>query len=108
MPMDKNDILEYFSAKTEEQAKRNLYKYTNCGAFIEFEEDGIVLGSIVEGSDEGTTTFNLKYSEGITEDYLENIIGRIENEASLIWDWANKVEPNGLTPQENGQDWPLL
>ena len=105
--MTKNEILKHFSAKTEEEAKRNLYKYTECGAFIEFEKDGIVLGSIVEGSDEGTTTFKLKYKD-ITEDKLEDILARIENEASLIWDWANKVEPNGLTPQENGQDWPLL
>ena len=105
--MTKNEILKHFSAKTEAEAKRNLYKQTECGAFIEFEKDGIVLGSIVEGSDEGTTTFKLKYKD-ITEDKLEDILARIENEASLIWDWANKVEPNGLTPQENGQDWPLL
>ena len=105
--MTKNEILKHFSAKTEEEAKRNLYKYTECGAFIEFEKDGIVLGSIVEGSESGTTTFKLKYKD-ITEDKLEDILARIENEASLIWDWANKVEPNGLTPQENGQDWPLL
>jgi len=105
--MNKAEVLDYFSAKTEDQAKKNLYKATSCGAFIEFEENGIILGSIVEGSDEGTTTFHLAYDD-ITEDYLENIIGRIENEADLIWKWANEEDENGLTDAEKGIDWPLL
>jgi len=105
--MTKKEILNHFSAKTEEEAKRNIYKNTDCGAFIEFEKDGIVLGSIVEGSDEGTTTFKLKYKD-ITEDKLEDILARIENEASLIWNWANEVGEDGLTPAEKGYDWPLL
>lgn len=107
MAMNKAEVLDFFSAKTEEQAKRNLYKYTDCGAFIEFEKDGIVIGSIVEGSDEGTTTFKLKYKD-ISEDKLEDIIARIESEASLIWDWANEEDETGLTDAEKGFDWPLL
>ena len=105
--MTKKEILNHFSAKTEEEAKRNIYKNTDCGAFIEFEKDGIVLGSIVEGSDEGTTTFKLKYKD-ITEDKLENIMARIENEANLIWNWANKTGKDGMTDAEKGYDFPLL
>ena len=105
--MNKAEVLDFFSAKTEDQAKKNLYKATSCGAFIEFEENGIVLGSIVEGSDEGTTTFNLAYAD-ITKDCLENIIGIIEREADAIWKWANEEDENGLTNAEKGFDWPLL
>ena len=106
MYMTKADILNHFSATTEEQAKRNLYKYTDCGAFIEFEEDGIVLGSIVEGSDNGTTTFHLKY--GITKEDLEAVIEQIEQEADVIWKWVNEQGEDGKTDAEKGFDWPLL
>ena len=105
--MTKKEILELFSAKNEEEAKRNLYKYTECGAFLEFKKDGIVIGSIVEGSDFGTTTFDIKYKD-VNEGYIENIIARIENEASQIWDWANVERENGKTDMENGIDFPLL
>jgi len=105
--MTKKELLKHFSAKTEEEAKRNLYKYTECGAWIEFEKDGVALGSIVEGSESGTTTFKIKYKD-ITEDKLEDVLARIENEASLIWDWANKIGEDGMTDAERGYDWPLL
>lgn len=30
---------------------RSLYKFTNCGAFIHFDDKGVVVGTIIEGSD---------------------------------------------------------
>jgi hypothetical protein len=105
--MTKNEVLKYFSSENEEQAKRYIYKYTDCGAWIEFEEDGIALGSIVEGSESGTTTFKIKY-EDITENRLEETIKTIESEASLIWDWANKIGEDGLTDADRGLDFPIL
>ena len=60
-------VLKFFSAENEKQCERNLYKYTSCGAWIEFKDWGIRLGSIVEGSDEGTDVFELKYDEDYTE-----------------------------------------
>jgi hypothetical protein len=105
--MTKNEVLEYFSSKTEQQAKKHIYKYTDCGAWIEFEEDGIALGSIVEGSESGTSTFKIKY-EDVTKDRLEETIKKIEDEAKLIWDWANKIGEDGLTDADRGFDFPIL
>jgi hypothetical protein len=31
--------------------KKYVFKFTDCGAFIHFDDEGIVLGTIVEGSD---------------------------------------------------------
>ena len=106
--MNKNEILDFFSAKNEEEAKRNAYKYTDCSAFIEFEEDGVVIGSIVEGSDHGTTTFHLKYDDGTTKENFQKIIDQIEQEADLIWKWANEEDENGVTDAQRGMDFPLL
>lgn len=105
--MTKNEILKYFSSENEEQAKNHIYKYTDCGAWIEFEENGIALGSIVEGSESGTTTFKIKY-EDATKDKLEETIKKIEGEARLIWDWANKIGEDGLTDADRGLDFPIL
>lgn len=106
--MTKNEIFEYFGAKNEEGVKRYLYKYTNCGAWIEFQNDGFVIGSIVEGSDQGTDSFQFKYNELTDADELDKAIQEIENQAELIWIWANKIGEDGMTDAERGYDWPLL
>lgn len=31
--------------------ERAIYKYTSCGAWVRFDEKGIIVGTIVEGSD---------------------------------------------------------
>ena len=105
--MNKQDVLDYFEADNEKQAQKNLYKFTDCGAFIEFEDDGIVIGSIVEGSDIDTDTFNLQYGR-FDKVELEKTIENIEEQAKLIWDWANKAGEDGLTDAEKGIDCPLL
>lgn len=75
--------------------ERWIYKSTACGAWINFTDDGIVLGSIVEGCDFGTMTYPLSY-KGITSKDIQDRIDAIEAEASAIWDWANKpCDKNG-------------
>jgi hypothetical protein len=106
MIRNSKEYCDYVCAEDEEDAKRNLYKYTDCGAWVEFLEDGIKLGSIVEGCDEGTDTHTLFYPF-LETDYDETI-QEIEKQADLIWDWANVERENGKTDAENGLDWPLL
>lgn len=36
---------------SESQIDRALYKGTNCGAYVKFDHLGVLVGSIVEGSD---------------------------------------------------------
>jgi hypothetical protein len=101
-------VLEFFSAENEKQCERNLYKFTSCGAWIEFHDWGIKLGSIVEGSDDGTDVFNLKYGKGFSKKLIQKTIDKIEEQAEAIWDWANEVREDGKTDEENGLDFPTF
>ena len=101
-------VLKFFSAENEKQCERNLYKYTNCGAWIEFKDWGIRLGSIVEGSDEGTDVFELKYNEDFSEETIQKAIDQIEEQADSIWKYANEIGEDGQTDEENGIDFPTL
>jgi hypothetical protein len=106
--LTKNAVFEFFSASDEQQAIRNCYKYTDCGAFIEFKNDGIVIGSIVEGSDVGTQIYNLNYNKDKVEK-LSSTMELIEAEASLIWAWANEINPiTNMTDAESGIDCPVI
>lgn len=110
----KQDVLDFFSADTEERAARALYKNTACGAWIEFRADGILLGSIVEGCDFGTATYPLNYANGFTDADIQARIDAIEAEADALWNWANRrcdkqgrVRRNGCTTEaELGLDAP--
>ena len=65
------------------QLKRNIYKYTACGAWVSEDEQGVELGSIVEGVDEGTEIHSLTYP--FTIDQFQNALQSVEDEASEIW-----------------------
>ena len=82
-------VLDFFSAENEDQAERNLYKHTECGAFLKFLDDGIAIGSIVEGCDFGTATYVLYYADNFTSADIQSRIDAVEREASAIWDWSN-------------------
>mgnify|MGYP006189116905 CR=1 FL=1 len=101
-------VLGFFSAENEKQCERNLYKYTIFGACIEFKDWGISLGSIVEGSDDGTDVFDLRYGKGFSKKIIGKTIDRIEEQAEAIWDWANEVREDGKTDEENGLDFPTF
>jgi hypothetical protein len=117
MPEAYYTVLDFFSARDDHdpqaECQRRLYKSTNCGAWIAFKEDGIVLGSIVEGCDFGTATYPLHYRDNFTAADIQVRIDAIEREAKAIWDWANVLRdvtgrrnPNGKTDAERGCDAP--
>jgi hypothetical protein len=104
---NREDVLKMLCAEDEEEAKRNVYKYTDCGAWINFGESSITVGSIVEGCDVGgTDSFEMEYPFS-AERYQENI-DEIERQADLIWDWANVEREDGQTDAQAGLDWPTL
>lgn len=82
------DLLKRLEAETREQARRYLYKTTECGAWIVFEEDGIRIGSIIEGCDFDAQTHTLKYP--FTELDLDVAIRTIEDEVDVYWKLANR------------------
>jgi hypothetical protein len=83
-------VLEFFHAANRDEAERNLYESTDCGAWIEFDEYRIVLGSIVEGCDFGTATYPLYYEHSFTRADIQARIDAIEAEAAALWTWANE------------------
>lgn len=106
-------VFDFFSCEegwTEKECmewcERAAYKYTDCGAWIEFTETGIVLGSIVEGLDFGTMTYPLSY-DGITSEMIQERIDAVEKEADALWEWGNVVhDGDEETWAEQGIDAP--
>ena len=67
--------------------RRGVYKYTDCGAWIEFHDYGVKLGSIVEGSEEGADSIDLTWKEIPVK--FTSSLQVIEDQCDLIWQWAN-------------------
>lgn len=89
------DLGELLSAEGDTEAelqsrlKRNVYKYTECGAWIDFRFGGITFGSIVEGCDIGTSIFKFDYPFPAAD--YRAAEAAIEKEADAIWQWTNTV-----------------
>ena len=89
--MSKQVVLDFFSAETEEQCGHRIYKYTDCGAWIEFNDKGIKIGSIVEGCDFGTVIYTLNYADNFNSKDIQDRIDAVESEADALWIWANAM-----------------
>jgi hypothetical protein len=98
------ELLAHFDCASQSALKKAIYKSTDCGAWIEFEQHRIVLGSIVEGCDFGTATYPLTYP--FTSDDFDARIKAIEAEADALWKWANESDESGETPIDQGIDAP--
>ena len=79
--------------ETFAELKRNIYKYTSCGAWIIETEYGVGLGSIVEGVDEGTQTYELNFPFSI--DQFQDALQSVEDEAQEIWNATHGCEDCG-------------
>jgi len=92
------ELNEYFGVEGADVSRlsRRLYKATACGAWLNVDEVGLHLGSIVEGSDEVTETqildwaSYLRMDEGDLAKWLDEAIENVENEAEILWNEANK------------------
>jgi|14BtaG_2_1085337.scaffolds.fasta_scaffold58323_3 hypothetical protein len=94
--------------RDESLIERGVYKYTDCGAWIQFNENGVKLGSIVEGSDHGANPIDLTWKEIPVK--FTSSLQVIEDQCDLIWQWANvpRDYAGGKTDMQIGLDWPLL
>jgi hypothetical protein len=94
--------------RDESLIERGVYKYTDCGAWIQFNENGVKLGSIVEGSDHGANPIDLTWKEIPVK--FTSSLQVIEDQCDLIWQWANvpRDYADGKTDMQIGLDWPLL
>jgi hypothetical protein len=73
--------------------KRNVYKYTNCGAFINWNDESIIINSIVEGVNSGTENYTLTFPFEINEFW--NALGKVKKEAERIWNETHGCEDCG-------------
>ncbi|MCU0613257.1 MAG: hypothetical protein MUE60_15915 [Candidatus Eisenbacteria bacterium] len=94
----KQDVLDWLGADSEESAARAIYKATECGAWIRFEDDGIALGSIVEGSDAEVGPYHLKYADDFEPAEVDNLLDDINAEADVLWHEANDYDLEAPEP----------
>lgn len=73
------DLLEEIGVDNEESASKAIYKGTECGANIQFFDDGVILGSIIEGSDVEITRPKLEYP--FTSEEFWDTLDEINDEA---------------------------
>lgn len=74
--------------ETLRQIKRRLYKDTDCGAWCGLTAGGVVIGSIVEGSDAEVQPKVLLFP--FTQEHLDWAVEQIEEEADRLWREANE------------------
>jgi len=81
-----NELAEQVGT-TEEGLEKAIYKGTSCGAWIHPVENGVKVGSIVEGSDAevGPYTLTFPFEMKSFWDTLQNI----EDTAEELWQEAN-------------------
>ena len=97
-----NNLKEFLEArgcgeKDFSEVKRATYKYTSCGAWIAEEDDGITIGSIVEGCDEGTSVYTLDYPFEI--DLFWDSLDKVDKEAEKIWNDTHGCEDCGIVSE---------
>jgi len=88
--------------ETFEQLKRNVYKYTSCGAYVAEVEPpdqpkALLVSSIVEGVDDGTKIHCLYYP--FTIDQFQDALQSVEDEADEIWKATHGCEDCHDHPQ---------
>ncbi|HIB83290.1 MAG TPA: hypothetical protein EYO59_01435 [Chromatiaceae bacterium] len=75
--------------------KKALFKGTACGAWIEFPEHGLAVGSIVEGSDIDCESHHFDWTgEEDVESFLNKALDEIEREADILWRECNEDDIN--------------
>lgn len=91
----------YECGPNEDWIKKGVYKYTNCGAWIEFTDTGVRLGSIVEGSDASVGPVDVAYN-GNDADFLRDFdlaTESVEAEADVLWREVNLPQPVPFDPE---------
>jgi hypothetical protein len=78
---------------TTARIEKAIFKGTVCGAWIQFTETGLSVGSIVEGSDVDCESHHLTWTgEEDVGKWLNESLKVIEDEATELWNEANQEE----------------
>lgn len=99
-----HDLATYLGTSAD-RLERDIYKFTDCGAWIHWDSSTVSIGSIVEGSDaEFSNTFCFPFSSDAYEDWMTEL----EALTDEAWHEANDDDADGwdrwdLEPSRN--DW---
>jgi hypothetical protein len=106
-----DDFLTHFLGKSDapredrrKQLEKLLFKSTECGAWIEFRDDCVRVGSIVEGCDFGTSIYPLKYPFSDVSYYAR--LAAVEHDADETFKWSNDTDESDQTAADRGEDAP--
>ena len=105
MMSEVNNLKEFLEArgcgeKDFSDVEKATYKYTTCGAWITQSSDGIKIGSIIEGCDQGTLIYILDYPFEI--DLFWDSLDKVDKEAEKIWDETHGCADCGEENPETG------
>lgn len=84
---NEKQMLDCIGTDTVESAEKAIYKGTECGAWIIFDEEGVSIGSIVEGSEAEVGPEHLAYPF-VSERFWEEL-EEINITACELWEEAN-------------------
>lgn len=80
-----HDLAKHFGS-TDKSLERDIYKYTDCGAWITHSTDSVTVGSIVEGSNaEFAKAFSFPFSSDLFDEWLDEL----ETLTDEAWHEAN-------------------
>lgn len=99
-----NEIAHYLGIHPNEEAiGRAIYKNTDCGAWVKFEDTQIAVGSIVEGVDFDAQTRYVPYNLAprLLKRAFSEAVEAVEKECDEIWKDTHGCEDCG-TETETG------
>lgn len=83
------ELAKWYGEEDEDRLPKAIYKGTECGAWIQWDNATVTIGSIVEGSDaEFAETFTFPVSSETVEEWLEEL----EDLTDAAWHEANDGE----------------
>lgn len=85
------DIVKGKGLETADQLNHHVYKYTDCGAWIAWDDNSVTIGSIVEGSD---AEFQKSFTFPVDSDELDAWITELEQLCDEAWHEANDDDWN--------------
>ena len=83
-----DELCEHFGTDTK-HIERVLFKYTDCGAWIHWENGTVSIGSIVEGSD---AEFSKTFSFPVDSSEIDSWMDELEELTDEAWHEANDYD----------------
>ena len=81
-----NDFCKYFGSDSPRRLEHDIYKYTDCGAWIKWDDKSVTIGSIVEGSD---AEFDKKFSFPVESKDIDDWLDELNELTDEAWHEAN-------------------